>query len=84
MQKDEKGKKSTTKNSITPKRSLRKRKAISPPRESIESSSTKRKITKRKLQFGKEGEKTEGLAERDNPLNLPYSDSEPEQEHTGI
>jgi type I site-specific restriction endonuclease len=34
------------------------------------------------LNFRKEGEQTEGLAEGDNPLNLPYSDSEPEQDPT--
>jgi hypothetical protein len=80
FQQDEKGKKSAAKKSITPKSSRRKRKAISPPREPTESSSAKRKRTKRKLQFGKEGEQTKDLAEGDNPLNLPYSDSEPEQE----
>ena len=74
FQQDEKGKKSISKNFLTPKRSLRKRKAISPPRELTESSSAKRKRTKRKLQF--EGEQTKDLAEGDNPLNLPYSDSE--------
>jgi hypothetical protein len=78
FQQDEKGKKSIAKKSLTPKSSLRKRKAISPPREPTESSSAKRKRTKRKLQF--EGEQTKDLAEGDNPLNLPYSDSEPEQE----
>jgi hypothetical protein len=77
-QQEEKGKKSATKKTITPKSSHRKRKGISPPRDPIESSSAKRKRTKRKLQF--EGEQTKDLAEGSNPLNLPYSDSEPEQE----
>jgi hypothetical protein len=45
-----------------------------------ESSSAKKKRTKRKLQF-EEGEKVEGLAMEDNPLNLPYLDSEHEPEH---
>jgi hypothetical protein len=45
-----------------------------------ESSSAKKKRTKRKLQF-EEGEKAEGLAMEDNPLNLPYLDSEHEPEH---
>jgi hypothetical protein len=81
VQQDEKGKKSAAKKSITPKSSRRKRRAISPPREPTEPSSAKRKRTKRKLQFGKEGEKSEGLVEGDNPLNLPYSDSEPDRTH---
>jgi hypothetical protein len=80
-QQEEKGKKTATKKTITPKRSHRKQKAISPPREPIESSSAKRKRTKRKLQF--EGEKTKDLAEGDKRLNLPYNDSEPEQELAG-
>jgi hypothetical protein len=80
FQQDEKGKKSVANKSITPKSSQRKRKTISPPREKPKSSFAKRKRTKRKLQFGKEGEKTEDLVEGDNPLNLPYNDSELEQE----
>jgi hypothetical protein len=80
FQQDEKGKKFSTNKSITPKSSLRKRKTISPPRELTESSSAKRKRIKRKLQFGKVGEQTKDLTEGDDPLNLPYSDSEPEQE----
>jgi hypothetical protein len=73
---DEKGKNFIAKKSLTPKSSLRKRKVISPPRESTKSSSTKRKRTKRKLLF--EGEQTKDLVEGGNPLNLPYSDSEQE------
>ncbi len=53
---------------------------MSPLREPKQPSSTKGKITKRKLLFGKEGEKSKGLVEGDNPLNLPYSDSELEPE----
>jgi hypothetical protein len=49
-------------------------------KQQAESSSAKKKRTKRKLQF-EEGEKAEGLAMEDNPLNLPYSDSEHEPEH---
>jgi hypothetical protein len=77
-QQQEKGKKATTKKTITPKSSHRKRKGISPPRDLIESSSVKKKRIKRKLQF--EGEQSKDPATRSNPLNLPYSDSEPEQE----
>jgi hypothetical protein len=47
-QQEEKGKKVATKKTITPKRSHRKRKGISPPRDPIESSFFKRKRTKRK------------------------------------
>ena len=34
------------------------------------------------MNFRKEGEQTNGLNEENNPLNLPYSDSEQEQEPT--
>jgi hypothetical protein len=77
-QQQEKGKMATTKKTITPKSSHRKWKGISPPRYSIESSSVKRKRIKRKLQF--EGEQSKDPATGSNPLNLPYSDSDPEQE----
>jgi hypothetical protein len=77
-QQQEKGKKDATKKTITPKNSHRKQKGISPPRDPIEASSVKKKRIKRKLQF--EGEQTKDPAEGSNPLNLPYSDSEPEQE----
>jgi hypothetical protein len=82
LQQYNKGKKPAAKKSLTPKSSRRKRRAISPPKEQTESSSVKHKRAKMKLNFGKEGEQTEGLAEGDNPLNLPYSDSEPEQDPT--
>jgi hypothetical protein len=49
-------------------------------KQQAESSSAKKKKTKRKLQF-EEGEKAEGLAMDDNPLNLPYSDFEHKPEH---
>jgi hypothetical protein len=77
---EDKGKKTATRKAITPKSSQRKRRAISPLKQQAESSSAKKKRTKRKLQF-EEGEKAEGLAMEDNPLNLPYSDSEHEPEH---
>ena len=50
-------------------------------KQQAEPSPAKRKRTKRKLHFEKEGEKAESLAMEDNPLNLPYSDSEHEPEH---
>jgi hypothetical protein len=77
-QQQEKGKKAATKKTITPKSSHRKWKGVSPPRDSIESSSVKKKRIKRKLQF--EGEQSKDPAIGSNPLNLPYSDSEPEQD----
>ena len=77
---EENDKKIATRKAITPKSSQRKRRAISPLKQQEESSSAKKKRTKRKLQF-EEGEKAEGLAMEDNPLNLPYLDSEHEPEH---
>jgi hypothetical protein len=62
----------------TPKNSHRKRKGISPPRDLIKSSPGKKKGIQRKLQF--EGKQFRNPATGNNPLNLPYSDSEPEQE----
>jgi hypothetical protein len=62
----------------TPKSSHRKRKGISLPRDPIKSSPGKKQGIKRKLQF--EGKKSKNPATGNNPLNLPYSDSEPEQE----
>jgi hypothetical protein len=77
-QQQEKGKKAATKKTITLKSIHRKWKGISPLRDPIESSSVKKKRIKRKLQF--EGEQSKDPAAGSNPLNLPYSDSKPEQE----
>jgi hypothetical protein len=84
LQPNNKGKKPTTKKSLTPKSSRRKRRDISPPHTETETSSIKPKRDKRKLDFGKKGEQTEGLNEENNPLNLPYSDSEEDREKTEI
>jgi hypothetical protein len=73
-------KKTSGRKTVTPKSSHRKRKGISPPRDPTKSSSGKKKGIKRKLQF--EGEQSKDPATGNNPLNLPYSDSEPEQELT--
>ncbi len=63
------------KNTITPKTSKRKRRAISPQaRRESPSSSSKKRRSKRKLEF----EQTEGASQGKNPLNLPYSESESE------
>jgi hypothetical protein len=62
----------------TPKSIHRNRKGISLPRDPIKSSPSKKKGIKRKLQF--EGKQSKNLATGNNSLNLPYSDSEPEQE----
>ena len=82
LQPEDKGKKPTSKKSSTPKSSIRKRKAISPPRVETKTSSVKPKRGKRKLNFGKDSEQTKGSPKNNNPLNLPYSDSEEEQEKT--
>jgi hypothetical protein len=48
------------------------------PRDPIKSSPGSKKGIKRKLQF--EGKQSKNPATGNNPLNLPYSDSETEQE----
>jgi hypothetical protein len=70
-------KKTSGRKTITPKSSQRKRRAISPLPQQDESSSSKRKRSKRKLDF----DKAEDVPMEGNPLNLPYSESEPETEH---
>jgi hypothetical protein len=71
-------KKASGRKTPTPKSSHRKRKGISLPRDPIKSSPSKKKGIKRKLQF--EGKQSKNPATGNNSLNLPYSDSEPEQE----
>lgn len=66
---DKKGKR------ISPKISIRKRRAISPPSEQETPSSSKGKKSKRKLVFDKAMKSPVS-----NPLNLPYSNSESETE----
>ncbi len=73
---EEVGKQSKDKKSATLKTSKRKRRAISPPIQTEQPSSSKRKRSKRKLVFDQSGDVPLGS----NPLNLPYSDSEPETE----
>ena len=75
LAKEEAAKQSKGKKSITPKTSKRKRRAISPQTQTESpSSSKKRKRSKRKLVFEQSGDAPQGS----NPLNLPYSDSDPE------
>jgi len=82
LQPEDKGKKPTSKKSSTLKSSIRKRKAISPPRVETKTSSVKPKRGKRNLNFGKDSEQTKGFPKNNNPLNLPHSDSEEEKEKT--
>ena len=73
---EEAAKQSKDKKSTTPKTSKRKRRAISPQIQIEQPSSSKRKRSKRKLVFDQSRDVPHGS----NPLNLPYSDSEPETE----
>ena len=70
-----KEKKSRCRNDPTPKSSHRRRKGISMTRDSIKASPKKQGGTKRKLKF-----EDRNLITGKNPLNLPYNDSDAEQE----
>jgi hypothetical protein len=70
-----KEKKSRCRNDPTPKGIHRRRKGISVPRDSIKASPSKQGGTKRKLKF-----EDRNLITGNKPLNLPYSDSDAEQE----
>jgi hypothetical protein len=70
-----KAKKSRCRNDPTLKSSHKRRKGISMPRDSIKASPSKQGGTKRKLKF-----EDRNLVTGKNPLNLPYSDSDSEQE----
>ena len=71
--------KSSSKKSSTPRSGKRKRRAISPITVDQASPTPKTKKTKRNLDFS---EKVEEVPTPDkNILNLPYSDSEDEEEH---
>jgi hypothetical protein len=70
-------KKARGRKTLTPKRSHRKRKGISIPRDPIKSFPSKKEGIKRKLQF--EDKQSKNPATRKSLLNLPYSDSESEQ-----
>ena len=74
---EEKGK-SPAKNFSTPRSGRRKRTAISPAAAEQPSSSSKAKKVKRNLDFSDKAE--EVTTHSENILNLPYSDSEEEQE----
>jgi hypothetical protein len=78
LQLENKWNKLTSKKSSTPRSNRRKRRDISPPQAETETPSVKIKRAKRKLDFRKEGEQTEGLTEENNPLNLP-SPTPPEE-----
>ena len=78
MQPEDK-RKSSSKNSSTPRSGKRKRRAISPIVVDQASPTPKTKKAKRNLDFSEKEE--EVLAPRKNILNLPYSDSEDEEEH---
>jgi hypothetical protein len=69
-----KAKKSRRTNDPTPKKSHRRRKGISMPRDSIKTSPIKQGGIKRKLKFE---DKNPVIGK--SPLNLPYSDSDSEQ-----
>ena len=60
------------KKGLTPKSSKRRRRAISPQVQEEQRSTSKGEEPKRKLSF----EQTEGVPHAQNPLNLPYPDSE--------
>ena len=70
--------KSLSKNSSTPRSGKRNRRAISPVAAEQPPSSSKAKKGKRRLDFSEKGQ--EVATHSENILNLPYSDSEEEQE----
>jgi hypothetical protein len=72
-----KGKKTPTKKSSTPKRSKRKRRALSPVQTEEPTHSSRLKEAKKKLDFDQGIEGQSSVADR-NILNFPYSDSESE------
>ena len=77
LQPEEKGK-SPTKKSSTPRSERRKRRSISLATVEQPPSSSKSKKVKRNLDFSEKGQEVE--THNENILNLPYSDSEEEQE----
>ena len=78
LQPEEKGK-SPAKKSSTPRSGRRRGRAISPTATTEQSpSSSKTKKAKRNLDFNEKGQEAE--AHQENVLNLPYLDSEEEQE----
>ena len=78
LQPEEKGK-SPAKNSSTPRSGRRRRRAISPTTVAEQPpSSSKAKKEKMNLDFSEKGQEVE--THNENILNLPYSDSEEDQE----
>ena len=77
LQLEEKGN-SLAKKYSTPRSGKRKRRAISPAAVEQPPSSSKDKKVKRNLDFSEKGQ--ELATQSENILNLPYSDSEEEQE----
>ena len=73
--------KSSSKKSSTPRSGKRKRRAISPIAVDQASLAPKTKRAKRNLDFSEKTKKEEASAQEKNILNLPYSDSEDEEEH---
>ena len=64
------------KKGATPRSSRRRRRAVSPEAQEAQPSASKKKRSTRKLSF----EEVEGTSQEPNPLRLPYSDSESEEE----
>ena len=79
MQLEDKNKSSSKKYSI-PRSGKRKRRAISPISVDQASPTSKTKKAKRNLDFSEKTEKEEASAQDKNVLNLPYIDSEDEEE----
>jgi hypothetical protein len=76
---NQKKKRSSSKKSSTPRSGKRKRRAISPVAVDQPSPSSKPKKTKKKLDFSKDAEKAEEPPVDKKILNLPYTDSEDEE-----
>jgi hypothetical protein len=79
---DKKG--SSSRKSSTPKSGKRKRRAISLVAVDQSSPSSKSKKAKKKLDFSKDAEKAEEPSVDKNILNLPYTDSEDEEDQVAI
>ena len=73
-------KRSSSKRSSTPRSGKRKTRAISPIAVDQTSPYSKTKKAKRNLDFNKKTEKEEASSQDKNVLNLPYIDSEDEEE----
>ena len=78
--KPEEKRKSSSKKSSTPRSGKRKRRAISSIAVDQSSPYPKTKNAKRNLDFSENTEKEEDSSQDKNVLNLPYSDSEDEDQ----